>query len=390
MVDAERRSATTSTGLQGHVHALSPAVLERYRLFTAGRPLGPAQEPRWVEAWQDAAPVVVVELTENGAPVLMLPLELARVGTLKVARFIGGRHANANYPAFRTQDAAPTDWLPVLRRSLRASGHKADLLLLERMNDEREGVRNPLLGFAVEPSPNLALAVTLADSFEDLLSRPLHRKRAAKNRAQARKFEAAGGWRRIEADTPEEATRLLEAFFALKAERFRHAGIPDVFAEPSTRDAFTDLFARGAVDAAPRFRMQGLEVGGKLRALTGTSYGTDRVTCEFGAIASDELSKQSPGEFLFYLNIEDAYARGAALYDFGVGDEPYKRSWCDAEMTHWDAVVPLSFKGRALAGMLRGAARLKTVLKRSPFLWRAFKRLRKQTAGATGSAGGED
>jgi CelD/BcsL family acetyltransferase involved in cellulose biosynthesis len=302
---------------------------------------------------------------------------------------VGGRHANANFPAFLPGCLSDEVIAAALASALHRSGHGADLLLLERMSDERTGLRSPLLELGADESPNLALAAQLQPVFADFLRQPKFKNRMKKHRAQTRKFDAAGGWRRIEAASEAEVSHLLDAFFGMKAERFRHAGIADVFAEAPVKEAFRSLFGGALRDPAPRFRIQGLEVGGRLRAVTGTSYGADRVTCEFGAISNDELAKQSPGEFLFHLNIAEACERGAAIYDFGVGDEPYKRAWCDTEMRHWDAMAPLTVQGQILAGMLRGSARLKGALKRSPVLWQAFKRLRRQTAGVQ-DAGNED
>ena len=119
---------------------------------------------------------------------------------------------------------------------------------------------------------------------------------------------------------------------------------------------FHTLFADALAETPPPFVLHGLEVGGKLRAVTGSSRCGKRLICEFGAIAEDELAHASPGDFLFFDNIEEACQRGLAVYDFSVGDEPYKRLWCDLETRHFDVIVPLTTKGRA-AGVADAAAR---------------------------------
>ena len=126
--------------------------------------------------------------------------------------------------------------------------------------------------------------------------------------------------------------------------------------------------------------LHGLEVGGKLRAVTGSSVCGNRLVCEFGAIVEDELAHASPGDFLFFENIREAADRGFALYDFSVGDEPYKRLWCDTEITQYDVLVPLTLKGRAFAGTLRAVTATKTVVKNNPALWSIVKRLRRGAA----------
>ena len=79
------------------------------------------------------------------------------------------------------------------------------------------------------------------------------------------------------------------------------------------------------------------------------------------------------------------------VYDFSVGDEHYKRLWCDIEATHFDVSVPLSVKGHVLAGLSRGKTRLKTFVKRNQFIWGLTKRLRKRNAvPAVETGDGED
>ncbi|TIT61214.1 MAG: GNAT family N-acetyltransferase [Mesorhizobium sp.] len=97
----------------------------------------------------------------------------------------------------------------------------------------------------------------------------------------------------------------------------------------------------------------------------------------------DELANTSPGDFLFFDNIQNACQTGFAVYDFSVGDEPYKRLWCDIETQHFEVLVPLTLKGRALGQALRQGARLKAFVKNSPTIWKLAKMLRRKAAGQT-------
>jgi CelD/BcsL family acetyltransferase involved in cellulose biosynthesis len=115
--------------------------------------------------------------------------------------------------------------------------------------------------------------------------------------------------------------------------------------------------------------------------VTGSSVSGKRLICEFGAIAEDDLAHASPGDFLFFENIQEACEKGFEVYDFSVGDEPYKRLWCDTEVQHFEVLAPLTPKGRMLALSLRQSARLKAFIKNNPSIWRLTKRLRRKAAG---------
>jgi CelD/BcsL family acetyltransferase involved in cellulose biosynthesis len=354
----------------------------------------PAQGAQWIRHWAtEVRPdSVFVTMNLDGRPVFALALEVARFGPFRIAHFMGGRHANGNFAAAdRTwlQTAEVRDVRAVFT-AIAAARPDIDVIALERLLPELDGVANPLACLPHFPSPNLSLAVDLDGGFDGLLGRVSGKRKRKKHRSQIRKFEVIGAHRRIEARTPEETHALLEAFFAMKESRFRKMGIANVFSDRATRAYFHALFSGALEKKPPRFVLHGLEVAGKLRAVTGSSVSGKRLICEFGAISEDELGFASPGDFLFFDNIQEACERGFQVYDFSVGDEPYKRLWCDIEVQHFEILAPLTLKGRALTLGLRQGARLKAFIKHSPTIWKLTKLVRRKAAGQTAPAPTDD
>jgi CelD/BcsL family acetyltransferase involved in cellulose biosynthesis len=395
MVDAAAQlPRSLASGTDRIPHAGDPATADAsrgqpavaagdYARLVAGRTTAPAQTAAWVDAWSTASghDTFIVNAGMRDATQVLLPLETVRRGPFTVARFMGGSHAAGNFPAALP---GPGDLTAgELARAVRAARPDVDLLHLERLCRERNGQISPLAALPQSESPNVALAVCLDGGFEALLDRASGKRKRKKHRSQTRKFEAAGGFRRLEARTPEEVDTLLAAFFDMKAERFRRMGIADVFAPAGVRAFLRALFVDALAKKMPPFVLHGLEVGGVLRAITGSSRSGDRLICEFGAIAEDGKSSTSPGEFLFYENIREACAQGFDIYDFSVGDEPYKRLWCNIETRQFDLVIPVSAKGHVLAVAIGAATRLKRAVKRNRAVWTLVKRLRRQSAPTT-------
>ncbi|MBZ9872553.1 GNAT family N-acetyltransferase [Mesorhizobium sp. BR1-1-9] len=356
-----------------------------YAAFCRSAVFAPAQSAVWIRNWaaQVEPDTVVAMLNCEGRPVFALALEVVSHGPFRVARFMGGRHANGNFVATDPQWLARADSaaLRMILAAIARDRPDIDLIALERLLPDLDGVANPLASFDHFDSPNLSLAVDLAGGFDALLSRASGKRKRKKHRSQTRKFEAVGSHRRIEARTADEVARLLDAFFEMKESRFRRMGIANVFGDDQVRAFFRALFTGALAEDNPSFVLHGLEVAGKLRAVTGSSRAGKRLICEFGAIAEDDLAHTSPGDFLFFGNIQEACEAGFDVYDFSVGDEPYKRLWCDIETQHFEVLVPLTAKGRALALMLRQSARLKAVVKNSPMIWKLTKLLRRKAAG---------
>ena len=371
---------------------LSPDWAGRYAAFADVHPHGAAQSPAWLGAWSRhaAADIVTLTLSDGRAPWLMLPLEVVRQGLFTSARFIGGSHANSNLPAFDPVHASELTGpaRQALAKAIRRARPDIDLLLCERMVPVAAGAANPLLAFGGSASSDPVLSLTLEGGFEAVLRRSSDGRKAKKHRSHGRRFEEAGGFRRIEARSDADVDRLLGDFFQFKKSRFAKSGIPDVFADPQVKASFGALFRDALKEEEPSFVLHALEVGGIVRAVTGSSRHGDTLTCEFGAIREDELGRYSPGEFLFYRTIQAACEAGFSVYDFGVGDERYKRLWCGIETVTIDVAVPISNKGKLLQLALSGASRAKSAVKRNPTLWNLFKRLRRETAGQT--AGDEE
>lgn len=367
------------------ISSASADALAQYKTLDSNGICAPAQSFAWVSAWIAAAApdCVFATIVEAGEPVFSLALEVVRKGPCRIARFMGGTHANGNFAL------ASAGWLSGERSTeidalVAAIGRERpdiDVLVLERLLPECSSFATPLLALRHINSPNISLAVDLDGGFTKLVAGPSGKRKRKKHRTQARKYEAAGGFRRIEATTPGEVDRLLDAFFAMKTARFRKAGIINVFAEEVVQKFFRELFSDALPRASKPFALHGLEVGGKLRAVTGSSLSGQRLICEFGSIADDEMLVASPGEFLFFENIKEACEQGLGLYDFSVGDELYKRLWCDIEIQHLDVLAPLTVKGRLVAGSMRLTAGLKTFVKNNPTVWRLTKALRRRTIG---------
>jgi CelD/BcsL family acetyltransferase involved in cellulose biosynthesis len=387
-----RHAATTGKLTTAVVLAASSDARSSYGRFT--NIYAPAQSPEWVSTWIDASrpDAVIATLSANGRPMMSVALEVGREGPFRIARFLGGKHANGNFPAADKNwlATATTHDIDVLVRAIAKARPDIDLLAFDRLIGDFKGLPNPLLKLPSAPSPNVALAVDLDGGFERVLTRTSGKKKRKRHRSQERKYEAVGGARRTMATTTDQANAMLDAFFAMKEQRFGAMGITDVFADDNVRSFFRKLFVDALTRENSSFVLHGLEVGGKYRAVTGSSLAGNRLVCEFGAISDDELAYASPGEYLFFDNISEACGQGFGVYDFSVGDEPYKRQWCDLEILHADVLVPLTAKGRIYALGLRSLSRAKATVKNNDRLWALIKRLRSGVRGKSAAASSEE
>ena len=217
--------------------------------------------------------------------------------------------------------------------------------------------------------------------FEIVLGRHNAKRKKKKHRQNTRRFEEAGGYRIVTATTPVETNAMLNNYFECKSARLAKAGIKNTYEPAGTMEFFQQLFAHEVQSAMPGFQLKALEVGGQYRAVLGKSYARKQTFIDFIGITEDELVSASPGEFLFFEDIQDSCKTDLAVYSFGIGDEPYKRSWSDIEVPSYDTDVSLTAKGRMFAGYLDARGGLVRRIKKNETVWAAVKKARSRLFG---------
>lgn len=129
---------------------------------------------------------------------------------------------------------------------------------------------------------------------------------------------------------------------------------------------------------------------GHIPAIAALSRKGEHVICQFASIDETLVAEASPGELLFWLMIERLHSEGAALFDFGIGDQGYKRSWCPVETTQHDLILPISRIGHVAAFAQKSVTRAKMTIKANPRLYSLIQRHRaRQGAAAAPESDGD-
>ncbi|TAV47955.1 GNAT family N-acetyltransferase [Rhizobium leguminosarum] len=334
----------------------------------------------WCAAWVSAfqRPLAILKGTHAGQTAFILPVEIVKSRGLKTAKFIAADHSNINTGLFAESFAeagrtiAPHEFAGRLQQALKG---RADLLLLQNIPLEWRGRESPLAGLPMVQNQNHAYQLPFLPAFEDTLKQLNAKNRRKKFRVQSKRLEAAGGFEYLIPGTSEEQHSLLDIFFRLKSARFASLGLPDVFADRETQTFLHDLIDKRD-DSRQYFglqmhmlRLKG-ELEGKIAAISGISRKGDHIICQFGAIDEELVPDTSPGEFLYWQTISGLHGKGVALFDFGLGDQTYKRSWAPVETAHYDVVLPVSPFGVVAGAAHRIVTRGKAHIKARPKLYK--------------------
>lgn len=375
----------TAAGLRIRLHQRMEPLEERWRRLEAENVLSLHQGYDWCHAWARSrgCRLLIAEGIADGQTQFLLPLEIAQRGPARIARFLGTRFSNINTGLYTPGLHALAARMPLRRAFDEARDDFArhfDLFLLEKVPLDWRGETTPFSGLPAARNQNTAFQLPLHPDFEQTLAQISARHRRKKFRVSERRLMALGGYDHVIAGTARENRLFLEAFFQQKAVRFDTMGLPDVFRDAATRDFFRTLAdLPQKADAYPlrlhAIRLKGRHEG-RIAAIAGLSRKGDHVICQFGSIDEGPAAPASPGELLFHLIIQRLCGEDVRLFDFGIGDQPYKRSWCSVETTQHDLLWPVTPTGSAVAMLHRSKAAAKRLIKRSPPLYSFLQRLR--------------
>lgn len=381
--------APQAAPLSLRLHARMEPLAVRWRALAAQDHLSLHQGYDWCAAWAEAhsSEVLIVEGVCGERTQFILPLEIVRRGPVRIARPIATAFSNINTGLFAADfpsAGAETRLRDALEQARGDLACCCDLLLLDKTPLEWRGVRSPFAGLPSVLNQNASFQLALLADFEETLAQINAKRRRKKFRSSERRLAAIGGYEHIVARTGEEALALLDVFFRQKALRFKAMGLPDVFNDGRTRDFFRRLAAMPASGGDYPIRLHALGLAGAhaghIAAVAGLSRKGDHVICQFGSIDDSVAADASPGEFLFHLAIQQVGEEGARLFDFGIGDQPYKRSWCRIETPQHDLLWPVTATGRAVAAAHRAKTAAKRFIKQNPRLYALIQRLRKGEA----------
>jgi CelD/BcsL family acetyltransferase involved in cellulose biosynthesis len=354
-----------------------------WRSLEASQFSTPYQRFDFLSAWQrhvgtrsDLQPCIIVASDAERRPQLLLPLTAGAESGVRVARFMGGKHATFNMALWQRDFAAsatPAD-LDALIQGIRELPAKIDVLAFTRQPRRWSDLQNPMALLPGQTSTNGCPLMTMVPGAppSELISNSFRRRLKGKER----KLQALPGFRYRVATTETEIKRMLDAFFTIKPLRMAAQKLPNVFADSGVEDFLRTACLTPLPDGGRAIEIHGLECDAEVIAIFAGVADGHRFSMMFNTYTMSENARYSPGLILMR-DIVDRYAeRGYTSLDLGIGSDDYKRLFCKDDEPIFDSYLPLSTRGRMAAIGMSSMARAKRLVKQTPALKRMAQALR--------------
>jgi CelD/BcsL family acetyltransferase involved in cellulose biosynthesis len=249
-----------------------------------------------------------------------------------------------------------------------------DLVTLQRMPLLIGAQTNPFIAFRLHPNTFGAHIATLGTNWEEFY----HAKRPAKDRkVDRRKFRNLakhGELRFVEPSDPAEIARSMDILIRQKRESYRRIQAQDIFLRPGYREFFKAISIQPALNDL--VHVTRLDVDEQPVA---TGFGLcfkSRYYLILSSYEDNKLALYSPGRAHLCEMLRWAIARQFKLFDFTIGDEPYKREWSDIELKLFDLLEGVTLIGRLSSTGKAAVRRVDLFICRRPALRRPLSQIR--------------
>jgi CelD/BcsL family acetyltransferase involved in cellulose biosynthesis len=331
---------------------------------------------------ENTSPFIVIGYDAADQPAFLLPLGRRNAGSLQIAEFLGGTHANFNFGVWRPELARGLSEQDLRAILAEIRAHGIDLVRMLRQPASWEGVPNPFALLSHQTTVDDCTRLTLNGTGQEVLASQLSSAMRGRLRTKERKLQKLSGYRYFRATAAEEVDRLLAFFFPAKSSHMAVQGLRNVFAEPGVEAFVAQAAHAGLAGDPPLIEIHALEGDGEILAFFGAITDGRRLSLMFNTYTLGEHARHSPGLILLMQVVASCADRGMTSFDLGVGEAGYKAFFCKEPEPLFDSFLPLSPAGHASALLQRATFAAKRKIKTTPALWNVAQQARRWLRGA--------
>jgi CelD/BcsL family acetyltransferase involved in cellulose biosynthesis len=393
-VEAVRPQATGGAGdraanvLPGHVRLTVyedlSAIEQPWRDFEKVADGTVFQSFEWLACWQHhigvragVRPAIVVGHDAAGDILFLLPLSVRPTRVVRELAWLGSDLCDYNGPILAPDFSARVDraqflalWHEITGR-LRANPRlRYHLLRLTKMPAQVGAQPNPMLDLPVTINPNGAYLTRLSNDWETFYATKRSSSTRRRDRTKRKRLGDLGSVQLVEPTREPDILATLDTLMAQKARSFARMGVANLFGHQGYREFYRAL----ATDAAskPFVHVSRLDVGNIPAAINLGLCFNGRYYHLLASYDDGDASRFGPGAAHLHDLMRLAIERGMRMFDFTIGDESYKRDWCDTELTLYDHISAADGRGALFAWPMIAVQRLKHTIKKTPALWSLF------------------
>ena len=379
-------SAAVKADVHLSIHGDLAEIESDWRAFERHADCTVFQTYGWMSAWQrnvgvrkGTTPIVVLGRDAGGELLFIVPLAIEARSFVRRLTWLATDLCDYNAPLLapdfsrRINPACFLElWCELVERLQSHPAYRYDLIRFEKMPEKVGGQANPMLGFPVTLNPSNAYQTQLGGDWETFYAAKRSSATRRRDRTKRKKLAEFGEVKFVNPASAEDVAASFEVLMQQKTLQFARMGVPNIFA----RLGYPEFYREVAATTQGLVHISRVDVGVMPAAV---NYGLTFRGCYYHVLASytdHEMSKYGPGAAHLHDLMSYAIKQGCQMFDFTIGDERYKRDWCDGELKLYDHIALATARGAVAAGPLLVAGAVKRWIKQTPVIWNAVTKMR--------------
>ena len=321
---------------------------------------------------------IVVVWSANAKPKMIVPLGIVQTGRIRKVVWLGDNVSDYNAPLLASDFSEQADqtlfaelWSEIL--SILPSH---DCVELERQPALVGEQANPFMELAVTVNASGAHMTVMGDDFSAYFNEKRNAKTKKQYRNRRKRLRELGETEYVHPQTESEISTSISKLVELKGDAFKAMGVSNFLENPGYTDFYKELAVKSGVNGLAH--VSHLEVGGNYAAGSWGLVHKGRFYYLLASYDGSRYGKFTPGtQALVYL-MRWATERGISTFDFTIGDESYKSTWCEKSIDLFDHRTATTFRGSVVTTGTRVLKSIKRTIKQNPKLWKAYTTVREK------------
>src|SRR6185437_457320 len=253
-----------------------------------------------------------------------------------------------------------------------------DVVRLEKMPATVAAQANPFAALETTIHPSGYYATPLGSDWETFYTSKRSSSTRRRDRTKRNRLGDFGAVAFSSLPSGPDAVAALDVLVAQKSATFASRGIPNCFAKPGYLAFYRALASSARTGSL--VHVSELRVGSEVAAASFCLMFGGRYYYLLSSYTDKEMARFGPGAVHLHELMRYAIGQGVNVFDFTIGDETYKRDWCEETERLYDHIAVASWRGALAVLPMRVARNAKRTIKQTPVLWAAFTWLRKATS----------
>jgi len=298
----------------------------------------------WAHIFCDLYDYYIIIVRRNLKPSAVFPFCINKRGVLRKLQFIGLDQSDYLSPVISYSEQLESDIWEMILDKIKG---KFDLILLEKIPELIKSRKNPFLDLIRTAVNNYSFGINLPGTYEEFDS-SLKRNFRNDTKRNLKRLKELGNLEFIKVPVTEADHNRFDQFIEIsleqKARRIRNYLGNRFLEEYHVNKFYKELFMLKTNDFEIDYTILTLDNSTLLATHLGF-FDTNRYYYILPTLTGTEWYKYSCGKVLIDNLVEFSISKGHKYFDFTVGDEDYKRNWCNNKMAIHSLIKAVSLVG---------------------------------------------